>query len=339
LSATIENALAHARQPFAIPGQASPHAGAWLATFDALTLPVLAWGPVQRFRTTVAESDLLITCVGLRRRFMDLLEGLFGNVEYVGRALPRRSWQPDRLSRIESDGLLVEVHRWFVPRFRRAGWLIVPESVRWVQEMRDLPAPHPSKSLRSDMAKLKKHAYVMEEADSDADWHDFFERMLLPHARARFEDRAQLPNRYTLRQLRGAGQLLFVKRGDVRVAGGCVLPAGSRALFERLGVRDGDERLLREGALSALYLLTFEWARAQGYDRFDAGTTLPFPDDGLALFKTKFGLAPAPDPLAFSTGFLVRRGSTLAEALRRRPVFCLTDDRVEVFAGDAGGSA
>ena len=276
-----------------------------------------------------------ITCVGLRRRFMDLLEGLFGEVEHIGAGLPRRAWRPDRLSRTAGDVVLVEVHRRFVSDFRRSGWLIVPESVRWRGELGELPLGHPSKSLRSDMAKLRKHGYVMEEADSDADWREFFDRMLLPHARRRFEDRAQLPTRFTLRQLQGRGQLLFVRRGDHRVAGGCVMPASRCALFERLGVRDGDAGLLRDGALSALYLLTFEWSRARGFQSFDAGTTLPFPDDGLARFKAKFGLTPAPDPVAFSTGFLIRPGSPLEEALRRRPVFHVTDDRIEVWGGDA----
>ncbi len=331
MSELVENALAHARQPFAIPSQASPRAGVWLAAFHALTLPVLAWGPVQRFRATVAGSEVSITCIGPRRRFMDLLEGLFGEVEHLGGGIPARAWRHDRLSRIETDVVLVEVHRNFIASFRQGGWLIVPESVRWRQELSELPTHHPSKSLRSDMAKLKKHGYVMEVADSDAAWREFFDRMLLPHARNRFEDRAQLPNRYTLRQLQYGGQLLFVRRGDVRVAGGCVLAASGTALFERLGVRDGDEGLLREGALSALYLLTFEWARAQGFERFDAGTTLPFPDDGLARFKAKFGLAPAPNPFSLSTGFLVRPESTLAEVLRERPVFHLAGDRLEVY--------
>lgn len=329
-----EKALAHSRQLFVIPSQSSPRAGVWLAAYDALTLPVLAWGPVQQFRATAAGSDVSITCVGLRRRFLDLLEGLFGDVEHVGTGPPRRAWRRDRLSRITSDVILVEVHRRFVAGFQRGGWLIVPESVRWRQELAGLPSGRPSKSLRSDMAKLKKHGYVREEADSDSDWREFFDRMLLPHARKRFEDRAQLPNRYTLRQLRNRGRLLFVRRGDVRVAGGCVLPAAECALFERLGVRDGDEGLLREGALSALYLLTFEWAAAEGYRDFDAGTTLPFPDDGLAVFKAKFGLAPAQDPLAFSTGFVLQPESALTSVLRRRPIFHLVDDHIEVCAGE-----
>ena len=333
MSTTLETALAHARQLFIVSSRMSSQADAWLAAFHALTLPVQAWAPVHRFRATVDGSAVSITCVGFRRRFWTLLEGLFGEVEQIGSEMPRRAWRQDRLSRIESDVVLAEVHRRFVPSFLRGGWLIVPETVRWSQEVSELPAPHPSKSLRSDMAKLRKHGYVMEEADSDADWQEFYDHMLLPHARARFENRALLPGRYLLTRFKSTGQLLFVRRGDVRVAGACVLPGAKTALLERLGVRTGDETRLREGALSALYLLTFEWAREQGYEYFDAGTTLPFPDDGLARFKSKFGLVPEPNPLAFSTGFLVRPGSTLERALQRRPVFHLIDDRLEVFPG------
>lgn len=235
---------------------------------------------------------------------------------------------------MEADIVVVDAHRRFVTGFRLDGWLIVPESVRWRRELSELPPGHPSKSLRSDMAKLRKHGYEGEEGATAADWREFFEHMLLPHARNRFEERAQLPTQFTLKQLQDRGQLLFVRRNGIRVAGGCVLPVSSSALFERLGVRDGSERLLREGALSALYLHAFEWARGRGFEWFDAGTTLPFPDDGLARFKTKFGLLPEMDPFAFTTAFLGRRDAALEIALARRPVFHLKNGRVGVMGGD-----
>lgn len=331
MSARIEDALAYARQPFVVPARASRHVDTWVAAFHAASLPLLAWGPEQRYRATVEGAKVQITCVGLRRRFRELLDGLFGSVEHVDTGPPRAAWSPDRLSEVEGDVVLSEVHHRFVASFRRAGWVIVPETVRWCGRLAELPTGTPPKSLRSDMAKVRKQGYTREVSDSDADWREFFDRMLLPHATARFEDTAHVPSSLTMRQLRNKGRLLFIRHGNRRVGGGCILPTGRWALFERLGIRDGDVDLMRDGALAALYLFAIDWARDRGFEYFDAGSTLPFPDDGLARYKAKFGLTSEANPFALSTGFHVRRGSVLERVLGRRPVYRVVGDRVEAY--------
>ena len=45
-----------------------------------------------------------------------------------------------------ADLVVAEVHRWVAPRFRRAGWIVVPDQVRWQGELSALPAAGPCRT-------------------------------------------------------------------------------------------------------------------------------------------------------------------------------------------------
>ena len=89
---------------------------------------------------------------------------------------------------------------------------------------------------------------------------------------------------------------------------------------------------LREGALAALYLLTFEWARRLGYRCFDAGNTEPFKHDGVARFKAKLGLTPVANPTAMTTALYIKSGcSMIRRRLHERGIFNLVNDEIRAF--------
>src|SRR4029078_10087814 len=83
-----------------------------------------------------------------------------------------------------------------------------------------------------------------------------------------------------------------------RLAGICTVPRGDTLWGAISGVREGDPSLMRQKAGFAVFCLTIEWARTQGYLVFDAGRTGPFVHDGLQQFKRGWGLSPFPDPLS-----------------------------------------
>jgi hypothetical protein len=101
-----------------------------------------------------------------------------------------------------------------------------------------------------------------------------------------------------------------------------------------MGIRHGDPLLLRQGAGNAALALTFDWARGSGHRRIDAGRTGPFINDGLQQSKRKWGLAPAPDPLAHVAAVWV--GSEAArQAFCRQPVLVEEGIGLRVYAGEA----
>ena len=347
-----------AQAPFFLGTRTSPRANLWVLAFQTLTLPLSLWRHVHHFRVTVEGTEIRVVCVGRRKRFRDLLDGLFGPVEgdpvegdpvdgaparrnspieRIAGMTPRWAWRPRALRALGANLVVVDVHPWLANVYRGGGWLIVPENVRWQGDLSELPPPRPPESLRSDMRKVERYGYRLEEAEGDAAWAEFIEEMVFPHVKARYGEGAWCPGGRMRRSLQRGGRLLFVVRGDLRAAGGCFVPTPSDLWFVLLGTRNGDERWVREGALSALYLLSFDWAKRKGYRRFDAGRTQPFPNDGVARYKAKFGLAPLPNPLAFTNALhLDPECESLAELLRAEPLFCLAEGSIEVFPPGVG---
>jgi hypothetical protein len=235
---------------------------------------------------------------------------------------------------MEADLVAAEVHRWMAPRFRRAGWLIVPSSVRWCGELARVPGPTPPHSLREDLRKLARQGFTLTQTTSPADWELFASRMVVPQARARFGAQAWIPSRRLLRRLERAGMLHLVRQDGRAVAGVCSVPCGDTAWLPISGVLDGDPLLFRRGASLATFALAIEWVRAQGYRRLDAGRTSPFLSDGVQQFKRKWGLRPAADPLAHLTA--VRIGSETARAaFAREPVLVEAEGGLAEYRGES----
>jgi hypothetical protein len=228
--------------------------------------------------------------------------------------------------------VVAEVHRWLAPRFRRAGWVVVPGHVRWEGDLAQLPPPERSRSLKDDLRKVRSRGFTLEQAGGEADWDEFTARMLAPHASARFGDGAWLPSPYLKRRIRERGQLHFVRHGEARVGGFCSLHSGGTAWLPLCGVRDGDPALLRAGVSTAVYALGFEWARGQGCTRVDMGRTSPFLHDGVQQYKRKWGLTAVADPLAHLTAVWI--GSDAARlAFAQQPVLAEGERGLWIYAG------
>ncbi len=223
---------------------------------------------------------------------------------------------------MSADLTLVEIHRWMASRFRRAGWIVVPTDVRWRGELSDLPPRRSSVSLKSDLAKVRRHGDTLEHAAAAADWDEFYDGMVVPQARARFGDEVWIPSDRLRRVLSERGRLHFVRRDGVRVAGICSVRSGGSLWLPLMGLRQGDRALLREGAYSAVFSLVFAWAREEGCVRVDMGRTSAFVHDGVQRFKRKWGLLPVADPLSHLIA--VRAAPSVRAMFERQPVLIET---------------
>jgi hypothetical protein len=230
---------------------------------------------------------------------------------------------------VESDLVLAEIHRWMAPRFRRAGWIIIPTDVRWHGELAHLPPQPPTTSLKSDLAKVRKFGYAIEQASTPADWTEFYDAMVLPQARARFGEDAWIPSERLRRELSARGALHFIRRDGARVAGICSVRTGRALWLPVMGMCQRDPGLLREGVYSAVLALVFEWAGEQGCTHVDAGRTSVFTNDGVQHFKRKWGLEPVADPLTHLIAARVGPGARAAFA--RQPVLIETERGIETY--------
>ena len=300
-----------------------------------LAFPMQLTGPRRGCTVSGPEGDVRVACVGREKLVAPIVACLFGRSAgtNIGTSLETRRglWNPASLDRIEADLVVAEVHRWMAPRFRRAGWVIVPDAVRWYGELSGTPAR--CRSLRSDLQKLARQGFTLTQRTSPADWELFATRMVVPQARARFGHEAWIPSRRLLRRLERIATLHLIRQGERVVAGFCSVQSGDTLWLPISGVLDGDPDLFRRGASLAPLALGTAWARAQGYRRIDAGRTSPFLSDGVQRLKRKWGLLPAPDPLAHVAAVRVASASARA-AFAREPVLVESEAGLATYRGE-----
>jgi hypothetical protein len=315
-----------------VPTYSSRLAPATIAAHRGMALPLQLTGQAYRWSMGFGGSAIDLVGIGRRKLIEPLLAQLFGELPKARREARRVVWNPAGLASSGADVIAAEVHRWMAARFRRSGWVIVPEAVRWQGELSQVPPSQPHHSLTQDLRKVRKHGYSVLHTTVWEDWQEFYGEMVLPQARSRHGDTAWLPSPRLMAEFATRGTLHLIIKDGVRVAGACSIPRGDTLWLPLSGIRHGNPVLLRDGAGTAALALTLEWARASGYRRVDAGRTGPFVNDGLQQFKRKWGLSPTPDPLAHLAA--VWTGTPAArQAFSRNPVLIEDGTGLRVYAG------
>jgi hypothetical protein len=314
-----------------LPAYASRWSSLTVAAHRTLAFPLQLRGPVRRRTVEAGGEQVTLLEIGRPKLTEPLCTRLFGELSPAESETSRSLRDP--LQAAGAAHLVVaEVHRWIASRFRRAGWIIVPDQVRWRGELSALPPPTPSHSLKEDLRKVRSRGYVLEHATSAGDWEEFVATMVKPQAEARFGVEAWNPSPYLLRQFAERGRLHFVVRDGIRVGGICSVRSGDTLWLPLSGVRHGDPALLRAGVSAAAWSLAIAWARSEGCVTVDLGRTSPFLHDGLQQYKRKWGLDPHPDPLSHLAAVWV--GSEAARlAFAREPVLIERELGLWLYAG------
>ena len=317
-----------------VPTYTSRWGRAPILAHRSMALPLQLIGDVRRRQLWTAGHPINLVEVGREKLLQSIGSSLFGELPHPVRQMRRALWSPAAVTEgAAADIVLAEVHRWLAPRFRRAGWVIVPQSVRWQAELAALPPKDCSHGLLENLRKIKRQNFELQQSGSEADWKEFFDTMVRPQAQARHGSRAWIPSGQLMDEFSRVGTLHFITRQGERVAGICCVPRGDTLWLAISGVRQGDPSLLRQGASFAVLALTIEWARAQGYRFLDAGRTGPFVQDGLQQFKRKWGLSPVPDPLSHVAAIWVA-SDVVRQAFARQPVLAETGAGLRVYAGE-----
>ncbi|MDQ3224013.1 MAG: GNAT family N-acetyltransferase [Gemmatimonadota bacterium] len=319
---------------FLVPAYSSRWRLAPIAVHRSLALPLQLAGKVHRWRIDAPGGTVEVVGIGREKLIAPICTRLFGALPPPHREAPRSVLDPGYLAETDADLVVAEVHPWMAPRFQRAGWLLVPEAVRWQGDLASVPPAVPSHSLRKDLRKVRNNGFTIEHTTARADWDEFFTTMVRPQAYARHGESAWVPSLPLMRRFERSGTLHLVSHHGRRVAGVCSIGHGSVLWLPVSGVRDGDRLLLKQGALVAALGLTFEWARSQGYLHLDLGRTGAFLNDGIQNHKRKWGLLPVPDPLAHVAAVLVRCAS-VRKAFSREPVLVQSGAGLRVYAGES----
>jgi hypothetical protein len=147
-----------------------------------------------------------------------------------------------------------------------------------------------SKEARTeDFRKIRKYGLSYETTTDPKDIETFYDQMYCPYLTNRFGDLASIEPRWKIRHFAQKGKLLQIKR-DGHVIAAAVLYEWKKCMhFLWTGTREEPGTPLGRGAFSALYYYSMLHAFESSCDSIDFEGTRPFLNDGIFLFKRKWG--------------------------------------------------
>lgn len=147
-----------------------------------------------------------------------------------------------------------------------------------------------NENLRDDLRKIRKYKLQYEITRDVDKFGYFYHHMYHPYITKVHGNRAALMSYDVMMSRRDRLDLMLIKREDEYVAGGVIIYESGGARSWSLGVRDGDFRYVKEGAIGALYYYQMAYLSGKGFNKYHVGATRPFLDDGVLQYKKKWGL-------------------------------------------------
>ena len=190
------------------------------------------------------------------------------------------------------DVTIARVDRLSARVFFRKNGLVVPESVEsWLAVPDDLGAlVRANRSVKEDMRIVRRDGLTSEVSHDQHDWDVFYHTMYLPLMTRRHGEHAVIRNANQLRRAFRLGGIVWVRRGNERIAGGLFEHRNGVLRWVALGTPAGDVALMKQGALAALYYFEIKYAHDHRCTAIDFGGTPPILNDGLLLYKKKWGI-------------------------------------------------
>lgn len=287
---------------------------------------------------------LRLVHVGNAQRGRAFIQSIFGHIPRYRRLGTCFSLSP--LRRIPSswspcDILMVETNRLQASYFRRAGFFTIPEWVEFGRQV--VPDPElryrgASKSLKSDLNKIRNSRFSVVITKKTDDFNAFYEKMYLPHVSQRFGKGAIFKGKRVLKKDFRAGFLLLLRDDRHPIAGALVREEGDIITETTIGVLSGADEILRMGVSGALDYHLFDWAAAHNKKFLKVGHTRPFPNDGVFRNKKKWLMAISPDrDGVMDMAIQIRRlDRAMATILQQWPFVFQTSRGLAVFCGHDG---
>lgn len=264
---------------------------AWLRPLADVFLPVT----ILRGRSRETGAAASVVVAGALSRVGWLVEHFFA-------APPAReslghvpAWRLARMMRRQGASADLAIARVARTSARALGfdddWLPVPDWVgtRLVAPF-DLQAiAQRSHSIADDFRKLRRSGCTAEITRQAGDLAAFHRDYYLPFLLQRHREDAMVTSVRRMRRPFRRGGILWIVRGGERIAG-MLFDLRHRVVDAvALGVRQGDQALVREGAIAACYAHLVEHAQANGCLAVDLRGSRPSPLDGVTRYKRKWG--------------------------------------------------
>ncbi|HEV2693162.1 MAG TPA: hypothetical protein VG347_09735 [Verrucomicrobiae bacterium] len=171
-------------------------------------------------------------------------------------------------------------------------WFFIPS---WVSGQLSLPLPEKvlrNDTLRTIRRKIVKHGYEYEVASTEERFNDFYENLHVPYVTKVYGSTANCQPRGEVweKSISEGFDLIWIRKKsepDKYLAACLMVYEAAAPRIWSFGVRDGNEELVQEGVLSALYLFCFEHLLKNGFTQINMGGSRPFLRDGVLIFKKR----------------------------------------------------
>jgi hypothetical protein len=252
--------------------------------------------PVYQLQGQGRGGPLMVTHIGLEYAKPFLKDLLFVEdpvEQKVGR-IP--FWRHDELANLSSgDIIVVETTRHLIRKLPRQNAIVLPQYVHHILDVRgdwqDVKSRF-RKSTRRELRLTQKYDYQYEVSHDDQDFEMFYHNMYVPTMKNRHGSLASLISASEAYQYFRHGLLFLVKRDGQGICGSICDIEQDTVRYMIMGVINGDQQLMDEGAIGALNCLRIQWANQHGYKAVNfLGSGIPRLNGGMFQYKRKWGTA------------------------------------------------
>jgi len=193
----------------------------------------------------------------------------------------------------EIDAIIIKCDRFYSGYLEKKGFKIIPE---WVRMTLNISKPSKyffsglSRSAKEDIRKIKKIGYGYEISHDKNELEFFYNQMYVPYVNWRYHATYILTNFYTMKILFELGsKILFVKYKNDYIFGGLFIKKKDMVTAIYAGIKKGKFDHLKKGVLAASYYHLINYSKKEGARFIDLGSCRSFVNDGVFLYKLKWG--------------------------------------------------
>ena len=193
------------------------------------------------------------------------------------------------MHRFKADIVIARLDIFSTRLLQMPDYLRVPEWVRMVARVPDSNERFTSSSALRDLQGIRKNGLAWRVSHDPQELRLHLERDYYPYTRQRHGDDAFVQPRTVVANAFKKGGLLVVEQNFRPVAGLVFERRKDTMQMWTLACVESDASLLSKGALAAVYVFCFEYARSAGLDFVDMRGCRPCPADSLFFVKQKWG--------------------------------------------------
>ena len=191
----------------------------------------------------------------------------------------------------ESHLIILEINEKLYKRFSDNAGLYIPCWIDGELYLEDVINRYKtSENIKSDLRKIRKYKLQYEVTHDRGLFDHFYYQMYVPHITRVHQDRALLMSHRVMIEKMDHCDLLLIKMEDEYIGGELLIYENDTVRAWSLGIKDGDMRYVKAGAVGAFYYFRTQYLADKGYQKIRMGASRAFLKDGVLTYKKKWGM-------------------------------------------------